>query len=106
MQRRVDVRRGGSPTTRWQVVLGQPGRHLQRVVDSYGEYTEFSTSPVSRREIPGPAIVLIIELIEPLFAKGAADEGGMRPVTASSAVLAGGLPSPGIAACSSASRSG
>lgn len=51
-------------------------------MESYGEYEEFSTSPVSRREVPGPASVLIIELAEPLLAAGAAEHGDMRSVTA------------------------
>lgn len=62
--------------------MGQPGQHLWRIVDSYGEYFEHSASPVSRREIPGPATVLIIELDHPLHAVGAAENGPLRPVSA------------------------
>ena len=67
---------------RWRAVLGRPGRHLRHVVSEYGEYVEHSTAPVTRREIPGPATVLIIELDEPLHAAGAAEGGALRPVDA------------------------
>lgn len=63
-------------------MLGPPGRTLSHVVESYGEYFEQSAAPVSRREIPGPATVLIIELDEPLFAAGAAETAGPRRVGA------------------------
>ena len=51
-------------------------------METYAEYEEFSTSPVSRREIPGPASVLVIELADPILAAGAAQDGNMRSTTA------------------------
>lgn len=72
------MRRGGSPTTRWRAVLGPPHRYLRSAVESYAEYEEFSASPVSRREVPGPASVLIIELADPILTAGAAENGTMR----------------------------
>lgn len=75
-------RGGGSPTTRWRAVVGPPARRLRHAVISYAEYEEFSTAPVARRSLPGPASVLIIELAEPLFAAGAAETGAMRAMTA------------------------
>ncbi len=60
---------GGS----WRSVLGPPGRHLRQVVSSYAEYEETAAAPVARREVPGPASVLVIELAGPLHAAGAAE---------------------------------
>ncbi|MDV7135226.1 AraC family transcriptional regulator [Williamsia muralis] len=78
----ITVRRGESSTTRWQTATGRPGRHLWGVVDSYVEFLEYSASPVSRREIPGPSTVLIIELGSAVHAAGATETGSMRPVSA------------------------
>ena len=76
------MHRGGSPATWWRAVFGSPHEQLRGVVDSYAEYEEFSMSPVSRRELPSPASVLIIELAEPLLAIGAAEHGDGRWATA------------------------
>lgn len=80
--RSVQHHGGSSPTTWWQATLGQPGSHLRSDVEAYAEYHEFSTSPVGRREAPGPRTVLIVELAGPLMAAGAVDDGRMRPVSA------------------------
>lgn len=82
IRRRITVRSGGSSNTRWRMAAGLPGHHLRNTVQRYVEYAEASTSPVGRREIPGPGAILVIELAAPFFAAGAADTGGMRPVTA------------------------
>jgi len=71
--RQVTVRRGGSPTTRWTAALGAAAPALAGLVGGYGEFVEWSASPVRRREVPGPATVLVVELAEPLHARGAVD---------------------------------
>lgn len=58
--------------------MGEPRADLRHVVRSYGEYDEFSTGAVARREIPAPDAVLVIEFAGPLIATGAVDEGTSR----------------------------
>lgn len=52
--RHVEVKRGGSPATRWEVAIGVVDPRLGSLLDPYGGYVECAARRVIRREVPVP----------------------------------------------------
>jgi AraC-like DNA-binding protein len=74
----MTVDRGVSATGSWEMVTRRPGPGLEAAVADYGGYREQGTTPVGRREVPNPRVVLVIGFGEPLRISGqlGADERG------------------------------
>jgi hypothetical protein len=78
--RPVTLEHVGSPAAWWRTALEPAAPHLRQVGHSCGEQQEFLRG---RREVPGPAELLFVELADPLAARGVADAGGTRQPLAS-----------------------
>ncbi len=61
-ERRVRISRHASAEGTWELVYGMPAARLARYVRSYCGYHERTPGPAERRELPGPTVVLILEL--------------------------------------------
>jgi AraC-like DNA-binding protein len=69
--RRVACARHVNSEGSWEMARGEPAAHLAQHVRSYVGYHEYAVTPAPRRELPGPMIVVILDLGQPLTIVGA-----------------------------------